>query len=315
MMIKTGFLTGLYLSSLLLLGCSNHSVRKPDIIQDAEAFTHEGLQAFTEADLYRAKRSFNQALSIYEGIDHQKGLIETHINLAQIALSERDTLVTQQHLQLAATRLDSTVFQPYQTRITLLYAQTALQQKHYRQAKYLLQPLLPRFKDTEPITIPDTIQLTAIANRTKIAFLEAQDEVLWTHQYANALNISKQINPNLMGRLLRFQAQLAQDEQNYQQAEILFQHALTEYKKDLGRTGIAATLLELGQLEMAQEHWQNARDYLNRCKGVLYSLDNIETMISVVESLIKIEIKLENFKDSKALNNWLTVLKSEQKYK
>ncbi len=313
MMIKSGFLAGLYLSSLLLFGCSNHSVHSPDINQDAAAFTRDGLQAFSEADRYRAKHLFNEALSIYEGIDNQKGLLETHINLAEVALSERNYHATQQHLQLATERVDSTIFQPYQTRIALLYAQIALQQKHYPQAKNLLQPLLPKFEDTVPNTIPDTIQLTAIANRTKIAFSEAQDETLWTHRYAHALSVSKQINHNLTGRLLRFQARLAEDEQNHQQAEKLLRQALIEYKKDLGRTGIAATLSELGQLSMAQERWQDARIYLLRCKGVLHSLDNLDTMTTVIKLLIKVETKLNNTKASKSLNKWLTVLKGEHK--
>lgn len=308
MMIKSGFLAGLYWISLLLLGCSNHSVRSPDINQNAAAFTRDGLQAFSEADRYRAKRLFNQALFIYEGIDNQKGLLETHINLAEVALSERNYLATQQHLQLATERVDSTVFQPYQTRIALLYAQSALQQKYYSEAKSLLQPLLPKLDETEPLVRPGIIQLTAIANRTKIAFSEAQDEKLWTHRYAHALSLSRTSNHNLTGRLLRFQAQLEQSKSNYQQAQIFLHQALTEYKKDISRTGIAATLSELGQLHMAQEYWRDARVYLLRCKGVLNSIDNLDTMITVVQLLIKIETKLGNFKASKALNESLIFL-------
>lgn len=313
MMIKSGFRISLYLSSLLLLACSHHPVSKPDIIQDAEGFTHDGIQAFAEADQYRAKRLFNRALFIYEGIDHQKGLLETHINLAEIALSERDYLVTQQHLQRATARVDSTTLQPYQTRITLLYAQTALQQKHYSQALNLLQVLLPEFNLSVPVGIPDSIQLTALANRTKIAFAQRQNERLWTQRYTHALRISKPTNPNLSGRLLRFQAQLAQQKQNYQHAETLLHHALTEYKKNLARTGIAATLSELGQLHTEQERWQDARNYLDRSRAVLHSINDLDTMVRVTASLIKAETKLGHIERSQALNAWLADIKNEVK--
>lgn len=311
MMIKPGLLIPLYLNSLLLLGCNHNPVILPALIQDAVSFTHAGVQAFVAADRNRAKHWFNRALSIYKGIDHQKGLLETRINLAEVALSERDYPATQQHLQHATKSVDSTTLHPYQARISLLYAQTALKQKHYSQALTLLQSLLPEFKETASVGVPDAIQLTAIANRTHIAFAQKQNETLWTHRYTHAVHLSGQGNPHLTGRLLRFQAQLALHKKKYLQAEILLQLALTEYKKNLAQTGIAATLSELGQLHMTQEHWQEARNYLERSKDILYFIHHIDTLIRVTQWLVTVELKLGHFERSQALNEWLTGIENQ----
>ena len=87
-----------------------------------------------------------------------------------MALSVRDYQASQRHLDNAAEIIRKSSLGHYQRRITLFNAQQALQQKQIAQAESLLQPLLPEFDDAIPATIPDAIQMSAIAKRTKCVF-------------------------------------------------------------------------------------------------------------------------------------------------
>jgi len=79
-----------------------------------------------------------------------------------------------------------------------------LQQKKTPLAKSLLQSLLPEFDESTLPSAPDIIQIAAIANRTKIAFI--QNKILWTQRYANGLKLLADNNYGLEARLLRFQS-------------------------------------------------------------------------------------------------------------
>jgi tetratricopeptide (TPR) repeat protein len=172
--------------------------------------------------------------------------------------------------------------------------QQALQQKQIAQAERLLQPLLPAFDDAILTTITDAIQMSAIANRTKIAFMHNQDEALWVLRYAKALEISAIKDYDLEARLLRFQSSLLQSQGNYDASEAKLQQALSIYKNNFSRTSIAVTLFELGLLYMHQAQWQNAQDYFNRSIAVYDYLRDIDKVTQVTKSLEKVELELGN---------------------
>ena len=191
------------------MSCGGHTASKPAVVLDAENYTNEGMQAFAESNWQRAQRLFTRALSLYQGIDDQRGVLQSHINLAEVALSVRDYQASQRHLDQATDIIRTKSLSPYQQRIALLYALQALQQKHIVQAEHLLLSLLPVFHNSTPVTIPDAIQMSAIANRTKIAFMNNQDEALWVLRYAKALEISDIKDYDLEARLLPFSIQSA----------------------------------------------------------------------------------------------------------
>ena len=293
-MIKRSFILCLLCLNLALISCGGRPASKPAVFVDAENYTDGAMQAFAEANWRRAQRLFTRALSLYQGIDNQQGVLQSHINLAEVALSERDYQASQRHLDQAAAIIRTKSLSAYQPRITLLYVQLALQQKQIIQAESLLQPLLPAFNDAIPATIPDAIQMAAIANRTKIAFMQHQDETLWVLRYAKALKISDIKDHDLEARLLRFQASLLQNQGDFDASESKLQQALSIYKKNLSRPGIAVTLSELGQLYMHQGQWQNAQDYFNRSIAAYQYLGDREKVIQVSESLEKVKMELNN---------------------
>ncbi len=282
----------------VLTGCGGNSITKPTVFLDAENYTTSGMQAFVEADWKQAKWSFTRALTLYQGIDDQQRVLSSHINLAEVALSVHDYPSVNNNLN-HASNIANFSLQQYQTRITLLYALNALQQKQVSQAKSLLQSLLPEFDGETPTSISDIIQMTAIANRTKIAFVEKQNEALWTQRYANGLKLFTIKNYGLEARLLRFQSRLLQQQGYYKKTESKLQQALSKYKKNIFRPGIAETLFELGELYISQYRWQDAQNTLNRSIKVFQHLRAYKRVIRVTETLKKVEMELGNLEGGK----------------
>ena len=291
-MIKQSLIVCLLCLNFGLMSCGGQTASKPAVVLDAENYTNEGMQAFAESNWQRAQRSFTRALSLYQGIDDQRGVLESSINLAEVALSVRDYQASQRHLDQATAIIRTKSLSPYQQHIALLYALQALQQKHLVQAEHLLLSLLPVFHNSTPVTIPDTIQMSAIANRTKIAFMNNQNEALWVLRYAEALKISGIKDYDLEARLLRFQSSLLQRQGDYDASEAKLQQALSIYKNNFSRTGIAVTLFELGLLYRHQAQWQNAQDYFNRSIAVYQYLKDSDKVTQVTESLEKVKLEL-----------------------
>ena len=67
---------------------------------------------------------------------------------------------------------------------------------------------------------------------------------------------------------------MLQQQGNLDAAESNLQQALINYKQNLSRPGIAITLSELGQLYMAQDRWQDAKEYFSRSLAVNQYLNN-----------------------------------------
>lgn len=304
-MIRKFFISCLILCCIIAAGCVGDSVIKSSVVQNAENYSNDGLQAFSEGDWKRAKNLFRRALSLYQGIDNQQGVLYSHINLLEVALAGSDYPSTQKHLRRAIEIAKMAGFKHYQSRITLLSAQSELQQQHYVQAEKLLQLLLPEFNGVTPVRTSDMIELSAIANRVKIAFVTQQDETIWTQRYANALLLSKNNSPALENRLLRFQSNLLHRQQQYHSAESYLQRALSGYKKMGFRKGIAATLAELGQLSITQRHWQNAQSYFIRSNDVFRFIGDVDNVIHNTKYLVEVESELGNIERSNILREWL----------
>jgi len=310
-MNNPGLFLCLILFNIALASCGSNPATQRTVIVNADSYMNDGVKAFAQADWDRAKWLFNKALALHQSVDDQKGVLFSHINLAEVALSTKDYQTAQTHLDRAAIITQTASLQPYQTRITLLSAQSAIKQQNYVQAEKILQSLLPAFKELTPDKLPDIIQLTAIANRTKIAFLQKQDESIWTRRYANAMAQSANKSPDLENRLLRFQADLLQRQKHFQEAKSLLQRALSGYKKTLSRSGIAATLTELGQLSMRKGRWQDAKNYFFRSNEVFNYIGDLDKVIQNTEHLIKIETTLGNLERSNSLKESLAKMQSK----
>jgi len=291
-MIKTYFKLYLLLSILILSACAGNIETRPTVILNAENFTTDGVKAFAAADWQRAKILFTKALLIYQGIDDQQGVVLSHINLAEVALAIDDYPTVEEHLLATSAISNKTLHADMQARISLLYAQNALMQNRTAIAKQHLRPLLPEFDNETPVGKSSQIELIAIADRTKLAFIENIDASLWTRQYANALTQSNSKDSDLKAHLLSYQAALQQQQGDLVSAESNLQQALIKYKINLSRPGIAITLSELGELYMLQGQYQEAKEYVNRAIAVFQYLNNAKQMSRLNEILLNIELHL-----------------------
>lgn len=282
----------LVLFCLVISGCGRESTTKPTLLWNAESYTDDAMQAYADEDWVRAQRLFNHVLFLYQGIDDRPAVLACHINLVEVALAVHDNQAAHKHLSQAANIVKTDALENYQPRITLLYARVAMQQKQMTKAADFLQEILPEFKGEEAVVMPDAIQLVAIASRTEIAFVQKQNESLWTQRYANALKKSDIKNTDLEAGLLRFQSSLFFQQADYDKAGACLQQALLIYKNNLSRTGMAGTLLELGEFHEKQRHWEQARSYFNRSIAVFRSLGNAQKVSKVNKMLVKVESEL-----------------------
>ncbi|WP_428356922.1 hypothetical protein [Methyloprofundus sp.] len=281
----------LILPVLILSACAGSIDTRPAGIINAENYSIEGLQAFSQADWQRAQSLFTQSLIFYQGIDDQQGALLSHINLAEVALVMGDYPAVEKHL-FAAGLIAHTTGQPdIQSRIALLYAQNALAQNQVNVAKKFLKPLLAVDEHSA-----SQVQIIALADRTKAAFMENIDSALWTRRYAQTLSLADVNDSNLESRLLRFQAELLREQGDIEAAERCLQQALTGYKQHLSRPGIAITLSELGQLYISQGRWYAGKEYISRSLAVFRHLKNTEKITQLNAILVEIDMQLNKVK-------------------
>lgn len=256
----------------VLAGCGSYSVPRPVIEMNAENHIELALQAYKNEQWQQAEQLFNRALLNYQSLDERVGVLLCHINLVEVALSRQQLAKADKNLSQAIAIIKAEVWNEYQSRIALLQARLAIKQINLTVAKQLLKPLIPHFQGSQSIAAIDAIRLAAVASRTEIAFSENHQTELWTLRFLNALSLSKTHNDTMKARLFRFQAALKLGQKQYQNAETLLLSALTVYKGNALRSGIAAVLSELGQLYQQQNRFKKALDYYARAETVLRSL-------------------------------------------
>ncbi len=303
---------------LIVVGCAVQQPR-PVIIEDAERFNNEGVKAFQEANWYLAKQLFSKSLLLYQGVDNQEGILLSYINLIEVALAAGDLQAADKYLGSASEIIQSKGLKHYQSRVRLLFSKLAIKKRHFDKAQQYLSVLLPEFEGVEPKSPPDLIQLSAIANQTRITFEQDLDTELWTQRYEQALKVAGVDSGAFQGLLLRFKAKLLVTEKKFQQAAEKLQQALAVYKASLVQHGIAASLSELGLLYFLEKDWSQAKHYLTRANVVLRYIGNRGKILENFEKLAIIESKLGHVERSHRIRKWLAErkqnqLKQEKKY-
>ena len=272
----------LILVLVLLVGCEGNPVRKPSVIEDADRYSQDAIHAYGDEQWKVAKHLFNRALNLYQGVDDQAGVLATHINLVEVALSAHDYQEAKDHLNwLESNGKDQ------RQRVLLLNALFALQQKQMTEAAVFLQQLLPKFDGGNALVSLDGIQLTAVATQTKLAFAQKQNEALWVSRYGHALQKVNNKDEVRRALLYRFQARLLVSQGEYVPAANKFQQALLIYKKHQVRQGIAMTLFELGALSEMLNDRDEALDFFNRSIAVFKYLKD-EGMVRNISNKLEL---------------------------
>lgn len=302
--------------ALLLLatfpGCVRAPSKQPYMITQAEQYQRRGVNAFEQGDYITAKAMFENALRMYEGVDNASGAVRTNINLVETAIRTREYEKATLYLQGARDTAARNRLAAYQARAILLESTIALLTGDPERAQEALEPLLPQFRGETVSGNPDEITLSAIANRTWIAFeRQSGQPELWVERLANALSTARTKDPILQGRLLRFQAQLAERNGDLDHAHELLGHALANYKAALSQPGISATLLHSGRLYIKQNRWVEAREDLQRGTSVRIQSSDKKGAADGMEMLAKVERKLDNPSVAASLKQWVTVIRRD----
>ncbi len=297
--------------TLILAGCAMQQSR-PVIIEDAERLNNEGVRAFQEANWYRAKQLFSKSLLLYQGLDNQQGILLSYINLIEVALAAGDFQAAEKYLINVTEINQAEGLKRHRRRINLLFSKLAIKKKQFAKAQQFLSVLLPEFDGIKPKSAPDLIQLSAIANQTRLAFEQNHEAKLWTQRYERALKVVDVDAGAFQGLLLRFQAKLLLRENKFQQAAQKLQQALAVYKASLIQPGIAATLSDLGQLYLEQGDWLQAKHYFARANVVLRYIGKRDKIIINTEKLAIIESKLGHVERSNLIRRWLAERKENQ---
>jgi len=279
----------LVLLCFLLTNCGGKSVSQPTVLSNAENYSNEAMQAYANENWMRAQKLFNYVLKLNKSIDNRKGVLTGHINLVEVALAIHDEELAQQHLIKAEKIVEIEGLTNYQARITLLNALLAMEQKKNVKASQFLQAILPSFDEALLTVKQNDIQLAAIICQTKIAFETKENEALWVLRYRDALKKEENINSKLDAQLLRFQAKLSLQKGKEDESVAHLKQALLLYKGRFSRSGIAATLLELGMFYQQQNSWVIALDFFKRSRNVFKSLGNTEKVNEITTRLAKIE--------------------------
>jgi len=278
---------------LLLNGCGAGSVSKPTQVLNAESYNQEAIQAYQNEDWLKAQRLFDKSLSLYQGMDNRQAVLSSYINLVEVSLALGNKELAYKQLKLAdeIVRIDG--LEAYRPRISLLNALVLMQYKQTRKAEPLLQSLLPSFDDEKGSDTPKNIQLVAIATQTEIAFQQNNNESLWVFRYEQALEQLGNKQTGLDARLLRFQSKLSLKQGSYDEAIDRLQQALELYKKNLSRSGIAGTLLELGEVYQKQGDNLHAVDYFKRSVVVYRSLGRAEKVSNITDMIYQLEESID----------------------
>ena len=266
-MNKKAFIIAL---SLILSACVTSPDSRPEPFLKSEVLLRDGLEAYRNDNFTEAQQKFNRALELYQSFDNQKGVILARLNLLETALAMSDFKNADLYLkQLKQQAANSDAEINLKQKIILLESKLQFEQQHYQAALTTLRPLLAEQKQ-----LADEAQLNLWAMQARLEVSISpltQSQGLTKFEAALA---QKEPQPHYQAMLKRIRAMIALKHGDYQAANMLLKDALAYDKEQANRRSIAACLEEFADLEMAQHHQKQAREYLNKALIIRQWLKN-----------------------------------------
>jgi tetratricopeptide (TPR) repeat protein len=264
--------------SLILSACVTTPDLRPDSYLKSETLLQEGLTAYRNDNFTEAQQKFSRALQLYQSFDNYKGIALARMNLVETALANSDFATAQSYL----TQLKQTDLEPVlQRKRIVLEAKFQFEQQHYAAALNSLKPLLSELDGLQKLD-EEQLSLLAMQVRLEVLILPAtESKTLAKFSAALAENPS----PHYQALLNRSLAVVAVQRKDYQTATNLLTTALAYYKEQANRRSIAACLEELADVEIAQQHFQPAKNYLERALVIRQWLKNDLKIAKLKEKL------------------------------
>ncbi len=257
---------------LILSACVTTPDSRPEPFLKSEALLRDGLNAYQNDNFAEAQQKFNRALELYQSFDNQKGVTLSQLNLLETALAMSDFASAESYLKLLKQQVASNNLEEnLKRKIILQESKLQFEQQHYQAALVTLQPLLAEIDKEKK---PDEMQLNLLAMQARLEVLVSPlTKSTGLSRFETALTQTEP-QPQYQVMLKRISAMIAAKRGEYQTATTLLKEALAYYQEQANRRSIAACLEELAELEMAQQHRKEAREYLNKALVIRQWLKN-----------------------------------------
>jgi tetratricopeptide (TPR) repeat protein len=288
------------LATLLTACASSEQKPRPELIEQADKTISSGVYSYNQADYAKAEELFTKALYRYRGIDNPEGVASSCIDLAKTVLSQGDTDVAKQWIDSAQHVIETAGLIQLKNHVTIVSSSIAIETRDYVSAKQLLAPLL----DDADKTIDTATRLAALQNRTRIAFAENNEAAVWTERYAKLVAPNEPLH---QARLARFRAALATDDET---GNVQYNIALTIYRKQAHRPGIAATLSEWAQREIETKQYDSAKDKLGRALFIRAELMDRNNCREILDLYARIYAATNNEDRHTETVKWIELLTS-----
>lgn len=277
-MIKRPALIGILLS--LLCGCGTPLPKKQaEPLQSAVEYEARGVEAHRAGKYELADRYFNAARKLYLMFDRRHEQARTLVNLTQNALIINELDGAYDYLTALDVQIRYAELPEFQPRLKLLQSEYLIRTERYSEAAQTLNELLADTMTSEQLREP------ALINRAVVAVnLNEPDAGQWLSRAEAA---AEQGNPLQKARLLRLRGQLAQT-QDAPAARAFFDEALRIYREQRFPPGIAASLAELGALELAGGNAASAATLLQRALSIRLEMQDRHTAEKLLISLHKL---------------------------
>ncbi len=294
--IKAGFI--ILAVTLLSTACvSSPDEKQPEAIEVANSALSTGVGHYNDNKHELAISYFKNALRDFRSIDHQFGIASSSLNLSKSHLSTGSIATAEAYLEQAKRIIEREDIKQLSDHLSIIESSIAIENNQLAQAKEILQPLLNNSNNA--------FTLAATQNRTRIAFTEKSDgnyneAKQWTEKFEQKIKSSTE-NLSHKARLARFKAKLSDvaATQNKHLAE-----ALSIYRQQTNRAGIAASLQEWGDALIQQDQTDTAKDKLLRALYIRQSLQDKKNSLKTLNSLTKIS-------DDSTTNTWIEKLQNK----
>lgn len=275
----SGRLRRLVFTGIVLLLCACGSLppeKLAEPLQSAADYEARAVAAHRAGKYEVADRYFNAARELYLMFDRRHEHARTLVNLTQNALIINELNGAYDYLIALDVQIRYAELPQYQPRQKLLYGEYLIRTDRYSEAVQTLNELLA---DT---MTPHHLRNPALINRAVAAVnLNASD----TEQWLSRAEAAEKNNPLQKARLLRLRGQLAQ---THDGAHELFGQALRIYREKRFPPGIAASLAELGALELARNNTAPARVLLQRALAIRLKMQDRHTAEKLLLDLHKL---------------------------
>ncbi|BCG65953.1 MAG: hypothetical protein methR_P3825 [Methyloprofundus sp.] len=252
--------SALLIIMLVISACSSTPDPRPYALTQSEQLMQQGISAYQQDNYPQASKSFNAAITLYQSIDDQHGVLLAQINLIKSNLAISQFALTE---QIFSTLNTNTATPALRAQIIALRAHSLFLQQNYPAALHTFAPLLKQLSDRHaPV---NNAQIKLLLMQTKYAlFARTPDAPIWFQRLSTVMTDNTQVSSAQLALFNRLAAHNALHAGRHTQALTLMQTSLTSYKAIVNRRATAACLQELAKIHIAMHNIVAAQQALGR---------------------------------------------------